>query len=159
MTPKQQLAEAEKLAKRETAKRKREEKAAYDLTPKGQLEKAKKEAKKTKQAEVAKAIHEEFMDGCKIAGFPAPIPEFKFSERKGWRFDYFFRCGERMVAVEVEGGLDMAKSGHKTAAGIRRDMAKYNEAARNGIWVVRVEPHTLNYDSTFHLIKELLSCF
>ena len=116
-------------------------------------DKAAREAKAAK----AKEIHDAFMERCIVEGLPTPQTEFVFHDVRQWRFDYLFRVGERMVAVEVEGGLDMPISGHKSADGIRRDMEKYNEAQRLGIRVARCEPKTLNDDYVFQLIKDLLS--
>lgn len=75
-------------------------------------------------------------------GLPTYEREFKFNDKRGWRFDYFFPS-ER-VAVEYEGGIfAKGRGGHSSVSGILRDIDKYNEAALAGIIVIRVTAQTV----------------
>lgn len=58
--------------------------------------------------------------------------EYKFSRRR-FRFD--FCCPESKVAIELQGGIWQAKSGHNTGQGIASDYEKLNLAQSLG-WQV-----------------------
>ncbi len=62
------------------------------------------------------------------------IREFIFAPPRRWRFD-FVLAGK--IAVEIEGGVWMAKSGHRSAKGVMRDMEKQNAANSLGYKVYR----------------------
>src|SRR6266446_19672 len=48
---------------------------------------------------------------CIAAGLPEPIPEYRFHNSRGWRFDYAWP--NHYIACEVEGGIWMkGGSGH-----------------------------------------------
>lgn len=82
------------------------------------------------------------------AGFPAPVPEYRFHPRRKWRFD--FAWPDRMVALEREGGrfvcvvCDCGRkrtvfvSRHMDRHGFESDAIKYATAAAMGWAVVRV---------------------
>lgn len=68
----------------------------------------------------------------------AKIPferEFRFHPVRRWRADFLV---EPMILIEVEGGLFTAQSGHRSAAGVMRDIEKGNEAVALGYRLVRV---------------------
>lgn len=67
--------------------------------------------------------------------------EHQFCPNRKWAFDYAVEAIK--VAVEFEGGILEAKSGHRNFAGIQRDIEKYNEAAGLGWHVIRL--HAKNY--------------
>lgn len=93
----------------------------------------------------------------KTAGAPdfmwdgSPEGEHQFHPRRRWRLDFFFP--EYKVAIEVEGGVSTHRrskavsqdgaeyyrqSRHLTPAGFEEDAIKYFEAAKQGIFVLRV---------------------
>jgi hypothetical protein len=91
-------------------------------------------------------------------GLPDPIPEHSFHPTRGWRFDFFFQTTTgRKVALEVEGGVFRKNGGaHSSISGILRDIEKYNEAAKMGIFVYRVLPKDLYSQRTFVDLKTIL---
>lgn len=63
----------------------------------------------------------------------APIREHVFAAPRKWRFDFAWL--PHYVAVEIQGGMFKARSGHRSYQGVRRDHAKLNAAQALG-WVV-----------------------
>jgi len=87
------------------------------------------------------------------AGITRPHTEYRFHEKRKWRFDYAWP--ESMVALEVEGGV-WTRGRHVRGAGFIRDMDKYNAAAVLGWRVVRVTPDNLCTRATEDLLRSLL---
>lgn len=87
-------------------------------------------------------------------GIPAPEVEYVFAPPRKWRFDFFWghRAG---VALEVEGGI-WTGGAHGRGSGIKRDIEKYNEAACQGIRVLRVTPENLCLVTTTDMIRRCL---
>lgn len=77
---------------------------------------------------------ETFMHHCMAVKLECPEREFLFAIPRRWRFD--FAWPYRKVAVEIEGGLHM-NGRHNRAAGMEKDMEKYNTAAILGWCVLR----------------------
>lgn len=106
----------------------------------------------------------------RIAGLPRFVPEHPFAKDIGrqWRFDLAWP--ERMLAVEVEGGImrkradarpcekcgAYEKGAHGTAAGILRDIDKYNAGVMLGWRVLRIPTHRIDWRSV-ELIAQALS--
>jgi hypothetical protein len=65
------------------------------------------------------------------------IREYKFSESRKWKIDFFFP--EKMLAVEIEGGV-WIHGRHNRAASFVADMEKYNEMAKQRIYLMRFTP-------------------
>jgi very-short-patch-repair endonuclease len=65
---------------------------------------------------------------------PMPEKEYRFDQRRKWRFD--FAWPEQRVACEVEGGT-WANGRHTRGSGFERDCQKYNAAALAGWRVLR----------------------
>lgn len=64
------------------------------------------------------------------------VPEYRFHDRRRWRFDYAFP-GLR-VALEKEGGVFMGSMGrHTSGKGFTDDCEKYSVAASMGWLVIR----------------------
>ncbi len=75
---------------------------------------------------------------------PQPVREHVFDPKRKWRFDFCWP--QQRVAVEVEGGLNKAQSGHRSKSGIQRDVDKYNAATVQGWKVLRVTADMLKRD-------------
>ena len=75
------------------------------------------------------------------AKLPAPVREYKFSESRRWKFD--FAWPERMIAVEIEGGIWSAGR-HTRGIGFVLDCQKYNAAAIAGWRVLRYTTSNLD---------------
>lgn len=97
----------------------------------------------------------------KDCGLPEPKPEYVFAPPRKWRFDFAWNCNSNdnryWTALEVEGGIFMKVSGHRSITGMKRDMEKYNEAAALGWRVIRVRPEELLMQDTINLIKRCLN--
>jgi hypothetical protein len=93
-----------------------------------------------------------FCEACKAHGLPKPVEEFRFCKRL-WRFDYAWL--EEKVALEVEGGV-WTEGRHVRGTGYLGDMAKYNEAAILGWFVLRCTPKDIETGAIFPLLKKIL---
>ncbi|MHB1023354.1 MAG: endonuclease domain-containing protein [Acidobacteriaceae bacterium] len=81
---------------------------------------------------------------------PAPIREFRFSERK-YRAD--FAWPENKLLVEVNGGT-WVKSGHSSGKGIARDYEKSNLAQRLGFVMLHFTGEMVKSGEAIKLIEE-----
>ncbi len=86
--------------------------------------------------------------------FPAYETEYKFHPKRRWRFDLAWP--EQRIAVEVQGGIHMAKGGHNTAAGITRDCEKGNEAIVTGWKVLHVTREQIENGSAINWLRRLM---
>lgn len=97
------------------------------------------------------------------------VKEHRFHPVRMWRFDY--AIPDKMIAVEVEGGVFKARSfvdkktgfiktttggRHTSGAGFLKDMEKYNTATSMGWRILRVTPDTLHSRATIDLIRKTL---
>ena len=90
----------------------------------------------------------------RINEFPEWETEYKFHPKRRWRID--FAWPEQRVALEVQGGIHMAKSGHNTAAGITRDCEKANEAVVTGWKVLHVTREQIENGSAINWLRQIL---
>lgn len=86
---------------------------------------------------------------------PAPECEYQFHPRRKWRFDFAYP--EQLLALEVQGGIHMAKGGHNTAAGITRDCEKGNEAVVLGWRVLHVTAAQIDDGSAIDWLRRSLA--
>ena len=96
---------------------------------------------------------EVFLRALKVRGIPRPEREWKFDAKRRWRFDYAWP--ERMIALEVEGGV-WTGGRHTRGAGFVKDIEKYNRAAVLGWRLLRVTPDKLVSFGTFEMLREIL---
>jgi len=78
--------------------------------------------------------------------------EFRFHPTRKWRAD--FVIGKLMI--EINGGLWMPKSGHNTAKGIMRDMAKANAAQALGYVVLTFTPQQVKSGFALECIESFI---
>lgn len=83
-------------------------------------------------------------------GLPEPVPEYKFSPVRRWRFDYAWP--EQHVAVELEGGCFISGR-HSRGVGMRKDCEKYNAAIELGWLVLRYLPREIDYDQIKRVVE------
>ena len=83
----------------------------------------------------ASDLERQFLFLVRVAKAPAPELEYKFLKDRRFRFD--FAWPDRMVAVEVEGGVWTAGR-HNRPSGFIADCEKYSLAALEGWKVLRV---------------------
>lgn len=81
------------------------------------------------------------------------VKEYRFHEKRMWRFDYAFPV--HMVAVEVDGAV-WAGGRHNRAAGYIRDMEKLNTAASMGWLVLRFTTDDRLCGETFQMIEKTI---
>lgn len=103
----------------------------------------------------------------KECGLPEPMLEYKFHEKRKWRFDFAWigsteiqSCGVTFrkafgVSLEVQGGI-FIQGGHNRGAALQKEHEKRNEAARLGWRILYVEPKDLCTQETVRLIKACL---
>jgi hypothetical protein len=97
-----------------------------------------------------------FLALCEAHGLPAPVPEFRFCERR-WRFDFAW-VQPYFVALEVDGGAWMAGGGrHNRGKGFLADMEKMNAATVMGWRVIRCTPQQVKTGEIMDVLKEVLS--
>lgn len=80
-----------------------------------------------------------FLWQLRACGLPDPVAEFRFHEKRRYRFDYAWPAFH--FSVEYDGGFGKygkAKSGHRTRSGIERDIHKLNLAQSMGWRVYRI---------------------
>ncbi len=97
---------------------------------------------------------------CRGEGLPEPVAEFRFHPERRWRFDYAWPAHK--IALEVEGGVWMAKggngkAGHSYGRGKERDHEKFTAAAILGWRVLYCQPRQLNNADTFGNIRAALA--
>lgn len=98
---------------------------------------------------------------CRTLGL-SPVTEYEFATSIGrrWRFDFAFP--DRLVAVEVEGGIwardaDGRPGGrHNRAAGFEEDCRKYNAAAVLGWTVLRFTDGMLTSGEARETLQSIL---
>jgi hypothetical protein len=95
---------------------------------------------------------EVFLRALEVRGLPRPEREWKFEAKRRWRFDYAWP--ERMIALEVEGGV-WTGGRHTRGAGFLKDVEKYNRAAVLGWRLLRVTPDKLVSTGTFEMLREI----
>ena len=86
--------------------------------------------------------------------FPPWEAEYRFHPKRRWRLDMAWP--EQRIAVEVQGGIHMAKGGHNTAAGITRDCEKGNEAIVTGWKVLHVTREQIENGSAINWLRQIL---
>jgi very-short-patch-repair endonuclease len=87
--------------------------------------------------------------------FPAIVlvPEFRFVEFRGWRFD--FAAPPLGLAVEIEGGTAF-RSRHTSGPGFEADCEKYNAAAILGWLLIRFTTNQVLNEQAW--VVETLNC-
>ena len=82
-----------------------------------------------------------------------PVRELVFAPPRKWRFDFAFP--EKMVAVEIEGGLFSAGR-HVRGAAVEKDFEKYNAAAKLGWRVLRFSTEMVKRGLAIEDVLEVL---
>ena len=89
----------------------------------------------------------------KAEKLPEPEREYKFHSKRRWRFD--FAWPEKMIAVEVEGGI-WTNGRHTRGKGFENDCIKYGEAACLGWILYRCTGNMIQKGDAIKTIKRLL---
>ena len=72
------------------------------------------------------------------------VKEYKFDDKRKFRFDFYVESNGLKVAIELEGGV-FIRGRHLRPGGFLRDMEKYNLAASKGILVFRIPSHDISH--------------
>lgn len=97
-------------------------------------------------------LEELFKLHCKAYSL-SPVNEYKFHPTRRWKFDFAFP--ERMIAVEIEGGV-WSGGRHTRGSGFIGDMEKYNAAASLGWFVFRFDGGAVKKGEAIKFINEVL---
>ncbi len=90
----------------------------------------------------------------KRKGWPPFERELRFDAVRRWRFD--LASPTIKLAIEIEGGLFLAKSRHITGKGYVADLEKYNAAAMDGWTVLRFSVQQVENGYALEKIREFL---
>lgn len=92
-----------------------------------------------------------------MTGTVLPVTELVFAAPRRWRFDLAWP--DRMLAVEVEGGIWLRGGHHTSGKGFMSDLEKYNTATLLGWRLLRVTPAMIDDGSALTLIERALETF
>ena len=96
-----------------------------------------------------------FMDQCLDHLTDLPKTEYRFLKKRRFRFD--FAWPDRMIAMEVEGGVWMkGGGGHTTGKGYTRDLEKYNLATLHGWEVYRFTTQDVTKEIAIAFMKNII---
>lgn len=82
------------------------------------------------------------------------VKEYRFHDKRKWRFDY--AIPEHKIAIEVEGGV-WTGGRHTSPQGFLGDMEKYNTATVMGWRVLRTTPDKLLTNETLAMIRKSMT--
>jgi hypothetical protein len=94
-------------------------------------------------------------DYFKECGLPEPQTEVLFHPTRKWRFDFSWPDADKLVALEVDGGI-WIHGGHNRGAQIKKTWEKENEAQILGWKILKVEPKDLCTKETVELVRRAL---
>jgi very-short-patch-repair endonuclease len=100
------------------------------------------------------ALEDTFAGQMRLLGLPEPVREMRFHDTRRWRFDFCWP--DRMLAVEVEGGV-RSRGRHVRGQGFVDDCEKYNAAALLGWRVLRFPGEWVEDGTALALVEEALS--
>lgn len=83
-----------------------------------------------------------------------PEREFRFDPVRKWRFD--FAWPDKMVAVEVEGGI-WTGGRHTRGVGFLNDCSKYNHASLLGWMILRFPVEVIESGEALQVIEKALN--
>jgi len=96
-----------------------------------------------------------FMDQLMEHQLDIPKTEYRFLKKRRFRFD--FAWPDRMIAMEVEGGVWMkGGGGHTTGKGYTRDLEKYNLATLHGWEVYRFTTQDVTKEIAIAFMKNII---
>ena len=101
----------------------------------------------------AEETRRDFQRWCVANGLPAPVPEFRFCEKR-YRMDYAWPA--QRVYLEVDGAI-WTQGRHTRGAGWQGDTRKFNRASELGWRLLRCTPDTLTSAETLDALRAALS--
>ena len=94
-----------------------------------------------------------FMFQLKEQRLDIPVREHKFLTKRRFRFDFAWL--DRMIAMEIEGGV-WTGGRHTRGAGYSRDLEKYNLAQLHGWDVYRFTPQDVRKGIAVAFVKDVM---
>lgn len=89
-----------------------------------------------------------------MRGYPLPETQWRFSSQRRWRVDACYLHAK--VAVECDGDLWSARSGHTRGQGALRDREKGNELAVMGFVLLRLTRQMLDSGAALETVERAL---
>jgi len=87
-------------------------------------------------------------------GLPKPVIEHPFAKPLGRRHRFDLAWPERMLALEIDGGVWIRGGGrHNRGAGFLRDQEKFNLATQLGWRVLRCTPDDIRQGKALQLLR------
>jgi very-short-patch-repair endonuclease len=105
------------------------------------------------------ALEDELERQIKLFFSEQPVREYRFFPPRRWKIDFSWINHGIKLAVEVEGGVWLEKSRHRTSEGFKRDMEKYNQLELEGWMLLRVDGDMIKDGRALSLIEDALSRF
>lgn len=99
------------------------------------------------------ALEAHFAQHVKAIKLPEPKREYRFDPTRRWRID--FAWPEKMVAVEIEGGV-WTGGRHTRGSGFVADLEKYNRATVLGWKVLRFDADTIKSGEAIQIVQKML---
>lgn len=87
-------------------------------------------------------------------GLPMPVFEYRIIPDRKFRWDIAWPASR--VALEVQGGIWLPVSGHKSGVHLKRDYEKNNLALLAGWKVLYIEPKQVCMLETVTMVKKLM---
>lgn len=115
--------------------------------------KRKTKVSRPRKATAPQASSDLFTVLCKRVLGVECVKEYRFHDKRKWRFDY--AIPEHKIAIEVEGGV-WTGGRHTSPKGFLGDMEKYNTATVMGWRVLRTTPEDLLARATFLMIRRTI---
>lgn len=94
-----------------------------------------------------------FAQLCRLHGIAAPVPEYRFSPPRKWRFDWAWP--EALMAIEQQGGL-FNGGRHVRGAALLKEYEKLNAASALGWRVLLFTPAQMVAPTTFVTVRAAL---
>ena len=116
--------------------------------------KRKTKVSRTRKATTPQASSDLFTVLCKRVLGVECVKEYRFHDKRKWRFDY--AIPEHKTAIEVEGGV-WTGGRHTSPQGFLGDMEKYNTATVMGWRVLRTTPDKLLTNETLAMIRKSMT--
>jgi hypothetical protein len=82
------------------------------------------------------------------------VREWRFHDKRLWRFDLAYGANGKNVAVEIEGAV-WANGRHTRGSGYVKDLEKYNEATRLGWDVYRFTPQQVQSGEAIKFLERV----
>jgi very-short-patch-repair endonuclease len=105
---------------------------------------------------VDSALEAAFYQQVKDAGLPEPILQFIPVPGRKYRCDFAWPQDEYRLILELEGSIYVARSGHRSASGVVRDIEKYNLLTLNGWCVLRATTAMVMSGEALDMVRQVL---